>query len=128
MSYRAEVEEKVRKEWSTKIDELNRVAEELRTKLRRSEDSRYQLAYQLEDIVKNSGLKTGIDSSLRDIKEEDFDAILPALQIELNKRLVQAYHFDEMMKAVHSNETVLGSWKQFVMTLRLCGFDKEETK
>ena len=126
-SYRAEAEEKVRAEWSATIDKLKQESEELRVKLRKSEDNRYLLAHQIEDLVKNSGLKTSMNSSVHEIKEEDFSVILPALMDQINKRLQQAYHFDMMMRAVHNNETVKGSWKKFVMTLRLCGFDKEET-
>lgn len=128
MSCPTTIEEKCRKEWGDLIAKLNSENAELRKKLAKSEDNRYTLAHQIEDIIKDSGIKTGINSSLKDIKEEDFQEILPALKVELHKRLTQAYHFDLMLKAVHSNETVEGAWKKFMMTLRLCGFDKEEEK
>lgn len=126
-SHRAEVEEKVRAEWSGTIDKLRQESYELRLKLGKSEENRYQLAHQLEDIIKNSGLKVDEIRRDQDIKELDFATIMPVLKSELHNRLHQAYHFDMMMKAVHSNEIVEGAWKQFMMTLRLCGFDKEES-
>lgn len=128
MSSRATAEEKVRAEWSETIDKLNADRNELRRKLSRSEGSRYQLAHQLEDIIKNCGLKVDDIRRDRDIKELDFETIMPVLRAELHNRLRQAYHFDVMMKAVNSNEIVENSWKQFMMTLRLCGFDKAESE
>lgn len=128
MSYPTTIEEKCRNEWGQLIAKLNSENAELRSKLAKSEDNRYRLAHQIEDIIKDSGLKTGIDSKIKDIKEEEFQIILPALKVELHKRLQQAYHFDMMMQAVHSNETVQGAWKKFMVTLRLCGFDKKEDK
>lgn len=126
-SYRAEAEEKVRAEWSGTIDKMRQESDSLRSKLGKSEANRYQLAHQLEDIIKNSGLKVDEIRRDQDIKELDFETIMPVLRSQLHDRLQQAYHFDMMMKAVRSNEIVEGAWKKFVMTLRLCGFDKEET-
>jgi arsenate reductase-like glutaredoxin family protein len=81
-----------------------------------------QLAYShlsREELVKmyekSQALVTQLNKNCHDYR----------LKIEiLQKKEVKAEHFDILMKAVKENEVVRGAWGNFMMSLRLTGYDE----
>lgn len=56
---------------------------------------------------------------------DDFRRVVKEVVDPIKNKIIMAHNFEFMLNSCNENEMVKDSWDNFVMTLRLCGFDKK---
>lgn len=56
---------------------------------------------------------------------DDFRRVVKEVVDPIKNKIIMAHNFEFMLNSCNENEMVKDAWDNFVMTLRLCGFDKK---